>query len=128
MVVDAHYNKLSKAEEQLIKELKAKKIPYLIVLNKIDAQQQLDFENFIQAVGVDRVVFVSAKENVGIEGLKEVIVNIAQEKEEISIYPNPFTDFLQISNAKNINKIALPLLALFRCLISTVEKPHLYPC
>ncbi|WP_019879507.1 [FeFe] hydrogenase H-cluster maturation GTPase HydF [Succinispira mobilis] len=82
LVVDAHYNKLSKAEEQLIKELKAKKIPYLIVLNKIDAQQQLDFENFIQAVGVDRVVFVSAKENVGIEGLKEVIVNIAQEKEE----------------------------------------------
>ncbi len=81
LVVDAHYNKLSKAEEQLIKELKAKKIPYLIVLNKIDAQQQLDFENFIQAVGVDRVVFVSAKENVGIEGLKEVIVNIAQEKE-----------------------------------------------
>lgn len=81
LVVDAHNNKLSKAEEQLIKELKAKKIPYLIVLNKIDAQQQLDFENFIQAVGVDRVVFVSAKENVGIEGLKEVIVNIAQEKE-----------------------------------------------
>lgn len=81
LVVDAHYNKLSKAEEQLIKELKAKKIPCLIVLNKIDAQQQLDFENFIQAVGVDRVVFVSAKENVGIEGLKEVIVNIAQEKE-----------------------------------------------
>lgn len=81
LVVDAHYNKLSKAEEQLIKELKAKKIPYLIVLNKIDAQQQLDFENFIQAVGVDRVVFVSAKENIGIEGLKEVIVNIAQEKE-----------------------------------------------
>lgn len=81
LVVDAHYNKLSKAEEQLIKELKAKKIPYLIVLNKIDAQQQLDFENFIQAVGVDRVVFVSAKENVGIEGLKEVIVNIVQEKE-----------------------------------------------
>ena len=74
-------HKLSKAEEQLIKELKAKKIPYLIVLNKIDAQQQLDFENFIQAVGVDRVVFVSAKENIGIEGLKEVIVNIAQEKE-----------------------------------------------
>ena len=33
--------------------------------------------------------------------------DIVQQNEEISIYPNPFTDFLQISNAKNINKIEL---------------------
>ena len=81
LVVDANHNKFSKTEKQLIKRLKIKKIPYLIVLNKIDAQKQLDFESFIQEVGLDRLVFVSAKENVGIESLKEVIINVAQEKE-----------------------------------------------
>lgn len=81
LVVDAAYNKLTKLEDQLVRMLKVKNIPYLIVLNKIDAQEQLDFENFIQEVGVDRLVFVSAKENVGIENLKEVIINVAKERE-----------------------------------------------
>lgn len=81
LVVDAAYNKLTKLEDQLVRMLKVKNIPYLIVLNKIDAQEQLDFENFIQEVGVERLVFVSAKENVGIENLKEVIINVAKERE-----------------------------------------------
>ena len=47
--------------------------------------------------------------------------DIVQQNEEISIYPNPFTDFLQISNAKNISKIEV--FDLSGRIIKSIKKP-----
>lgn len=66
-------------EEKLATQLKEKKIPYLLVVNKIDLHQgELGKLSWLSER--KNIVRVSASNNVGIDALKKAIIDIAADK------------------------------------------------
>ncbi len=62
--------KLINEDIELLEKIKDKN--YLIIINKIDLEQKIDLSN----IDKDKIVFISAKNETGIEDLKTKIVNI----------------------------------------------------
>lgn len=79
IVVDASSTCDLKIEEQLAAQLKAKKVPYLLVVNKIDlSQRELGKLSWLSER--KNIIKVSASQNIGIDELKRAIINVAADK------------------------------------------------
>ncbi len=84
VIVDASSSDIS-FEKNFANELKSKKIRTLIVINKIDLSSE-DKEMYEKAFDGFDLAFVSSKNHIGIEGLKEKIASmIPDKKSEIPI-------------------------------------------
>ena len=79
----------SKEEEKLLELVKAKNIPFVAVLNKIDIAQEdkiKEFEKLLKdKYNIENVVSVSAEKKDGIFELKEKIASLNTEKEKSPI-------------------------------------------
>lgn len=69
-------NELSDSERELVALIEKRNIPYITVFNKRDLYED-------GAAGEDGKIFVSAKENRGIEELKRAIASLAPEKKAV---------------------------------------------
>lgn len=78
LVIDGQ-SSLSDFDVKIFQEIKAKKIPIVIVINKIDLKQNLITQNVIDRLGND-VVEVSSITGVGIELLKGLLIKNTPEK------------------------------------------------
>ena len=82
--------KLTKEDEEILNKLKNKN--YLVVVNKIDLHQEIDLNN----LNKEKIIFISAKENKGIEELKNKIIDI------FNINKIEQKDLTYISSARSI--------------------------
>jgi len=75
--------KLKEEEERLVNSIKGKNIPYLIVHNKMDLSSTLPKNK-------DHDYYVSAKNNFGIDSLKEAIAKVFEGKEKTIHFVSDF--------------------------------------
>ncbi|NLK63239.1 MAG: [FeFe] hydrogenase H-cluster maturation GTPase HydF [Fusobacteria bacterium] len=79
-------NGISKYEEDIILEFKANNIPYILVGNKIDKNSKIDTIQETLKNSKENYIFISAKNNVNIDELKELIIEKSpKEEKETSI-------------------------------------------
>lgn len=73
LVVDSSVG-MTTEDEIILEIIKAKKIPYIIVMNKVDLLSDIDLEEFSSS---DNTIFVSTVNNTNIYELKELIAKYA---------------------------------------------------
>ena len=87
---------LNKKEQELIDVFKEREIPYIIVKNKVDLVGE-KLEN------KDNIVYSSAKENIGIEDIKNLIgASVKSEKQEVHLVSD-------LINPKDIVVLVTPI-------------------
>lgn len=77
LVVDSSVG-MTTEDEIILEIIKAKKIPYIIVMNKIDLLSDIDLEEFTSS---DNTIFVSTVTNTNIYELKELIARHAPKED-----------------------------------------------
>ena len=82
VVLDAMKLNELDVEIDLIKKIKEKKIPYLIVINKVENNTQATLQDLSVLADSKYVVGVSANKKIGIEALKQAIVRLGQGKNQ----------------------------------------------
>lgn len=83
LVIDASLG-FDKLEKEILDKIKAKNIHFLIVVNKIDINKNLDFNFNLDC----KPIFISALNKYGIEDLKEAITKIVPSEENLRIIGN----------------------------------------
>lgn len=82
-------DKLSEAEERLLKLIRSKNIPFVAVLNKTDLSTEERVKSFEELLkkqyGVVNIAAVSAEKKEGIFQLKELVASLNREKEKSPI-------------------------------------------
>ena len=84
LVIDARLG-LSQADDELINLFKTRNIPYILVYNKVDLLPVLRKEDFEEKIAksemgvVTAQIYVSAKEGINIESLKELAAKLIKE-------------------------------------------------
>lgn len=67
-------------EQEIIEKIKEKKIPYLVVLNKVDLNTSAMWHDLSVLADSKYIVSVSANKTIGIDALKQLIARIGQSK------------------------------------------------
>ncbi|MBE5905270.1 MAG: [FeFe] hydrogenase H-cluster maturation GTPase HydF [Lachnospiraceae bacterium] len=84
VVLDGQEAQLSEAQERLLKQLKDKKLPFVVAINKMDAMAESQEKKILQASWAKDYpyLFVSALTKSGVEELKNYIANAMKENVE----------------------------------------------